>query len=200
MAGMAANVSSLNTVFTYDIWQDWIRKDHEDDYYLRVGRLITVLGTLMAIGTAFIAAGFSNIMDYIQTLFSFFNVPLFAVFIMGLFWKRMTGTAGWAGLAAGITGAVVVFILNRAGVFSFSGQGSSFVGGGTGFALALIVGYVVSLRTESKPEEDLVGLVWSLTPKQTRQVPRQAGWSRSPALLGGGVLVLAAACYILVSV
>ncbi len=200
MAGMAANVSSFNTVFTYDLWQDWIRKNHQDDYYLRVGRLITVIGTVLAIGTAFIAAGFSNIQDYIQTLFSFFNVPLFAVFVMGLFWKRMTGTAGWAGLGAGITGAIVVFILNRGGVFSFSGQGSSFVGGGVGFALALIVGYAVSMRTTPKPESELVGLVWSVTPKEMRVVPRQAGWIRSPKVLGGGALLLALACYILVSV
>lgn len=200
MAGMAANVSSFNTVFTYDLWQDWIRKDHEDDYYLRVGRLITVIGTLLAIGTAFIAAGFSNIMDYIQTLFSFFNVPLFAVFIMGLFWKRMTGTAGWAALAAGITGALAVFIANRAGAFTFSGQGSAFVGGGVGFALALLVGWIVSMRTQPVPEADLKGLVWSATPKEARVVPRKPGWSRSPALLGGGVLILATACYVLVSI
>jgi SSS family solute:Na+ symporter len=200
MAGMAANVSSFNTVFTYDLWQDWIRRDREDDYYLRVGRIVTVLGTLLAIGTAFIAAGFSNIQDYIQTLFSFFNVPLFAVFIMGLFWKRMSGTAGWAGLLAGISGAIVVFILNQAKVISFSGQGSSFVGGGTGFALALIVGYLVSKRTAARPEAELVGLVWTLTPREKRRVPRQPGWYRSPTVLGVGALALSAACYVLVSV
>ena len=106
MAGMAANVSSLNTVFTYDLWQDWLRPGRDDRYYLQVGRAVTVIGCVLAIGTAFIAGSFSNLMDYIQALFSFFNAPLFAIFILGLFWKRMTGTAGWTGLVAGALSAI----------------------------------------------------------------------------------------------
>ncbi len=85
MAGMAANVSAFNTVFTYDIWQDYVRKGREDAYYLRFGRIVTVVGVVVGIGTAFIAAGYSNIMNYIQALFSIFNAPLFATFIIGMF-------------------------------------------------------------------------------------------------------------------
>ncbi|MEP6463578.1 MAG: sodium:solute symporter family protein, partial [Frankiaceae bacterium] len=70
MAGMAANVSGFNTVFTYDIWRPYIAKDRDDSYYLRVGRLVTVFGVLIGIGTALIAAGYNNIMNYIQLLFS----------------------------------------------------------------------------------------------------------------------------------
>jgi SSS family solute:Na+ symporter len=97
-AGMAANVSSFNTVFTYDIWQDYIRKSRPDSYYLRVGRIVTVVGVLVGIGTAFIASGYNNIMVYIQLLFSFFNAPLFATFIIAMFWKRvspMSASPGW---------------------------------------------------------------------------------------------------------
>ena len=72
-------------------------KDRADDYYLRVGRLVTVVGVFIGIGTAFIAAGYSNIMNYIQALFSLFNAPLFATFIIGMFWKRMTAWAGFVG-------------------------------------------------------------------------------------------------------
>ena len=78
MAGMAANVSAFNTVFSYDLWQRYIRKDHTDDYYLRIGRLATVAATVIAIFTARIAMGYTNVMDYLQTLFGFFNAPLFA--------------------------------------------------------------------------------------------------------------------------
>ena len=101
MAGMAANISAFNTVLSYDLWQDYIVKDRSDDYYLRVGRIATVAATAIAIGTASIAGQFTNIMDYLQTLFGFFNAPLFATFILGMFWKRMTPTAGWMGLVAG---------------------------------------------------------------------------------------------------
>src|SRR6478609_1588886 len=93
MAGMAANISAFNTVFSYDLWERYIRKDRTDDYYLRIGRVATFGATVIAIFTALLASSFSNIMDYLQTLFGFFNAPLFATFILGMFWKRMTGTA-----------------------------------------------------------------------------------------------------------
>ncbi len=201
MAGMAANVSSLNTVFTYDIWQDWVRPGRDDQYYLRVGRVVTVVGTVAAMGTAFIAAGFSNIQDYIQTLFSFFNVPLFAVFILGLLWKRMTAPAGWSGLLAGIVGAVVVFVLNTAKVLSFSGQGSSFVGGTVGFVLAIVVAVIVSYRTTPKPESELRGLVRGLTLEgETAALPRDREWYRSPVLLTVVVVVITVGGYVLFAV
>ncbi len=200
MAGMAANVSSFNTVFTYDIWQDWVKPGRPDRYYLNVGRAVTVAGTAVAIGTAFIAAGFSNIMDYIQTLFSFFNVPLFAVFVFGLFWKKLTPTAGFFGLLIGTLSAVFVFVLNRFGVLNFSGQGSAFVGGGVAFAMAILVGWLVSKRTPPKREEDLRGLVWSLTPKNEREVKAEHGIYRNPKVLSVLVLAMAAGGYILFSV
>ncbi|WP_022882478.1 sodium:solute symporter family protein [Gryllotalpicola ginsengisoli] len=200
MAGMAANISSLNTVFTYDIWQDWLRPGKSDKHYLDVGRWVTVIGTLIAIGTAFIAGNFGNIMDYIQTLFSFFNVPLFAVFILGLLWKRATGHAGWAGLAAGTAGAVIIFILNQVGVIPISSQGSSYLGGGVALVLAIAVGIVVSLASKPKPVSELTGLVHGLT---THEMPTDAGsrgWYRNVWVLGIGSLVLAAACYIFFNV
>jgi SSS family solute:Na+ symporter len=129
---------------------------------------VTVVGTVIAIGTAFIASGYSNIMDYVQTLFSFFNAPLFATFILGLFWKRMTGTAGWVGLVSGIGTAVLVDRLVAGGVIDLSGQGGAFVGAGAAFVVDILVSIVVSLMTEPKPDEELRGLVWSLTPKEVR--------------------------------
>ena len=104
MAGMAANISAFNTVFSYDLWQQYVKKDRPDDYYLKVGRWATVGATVIAIGTALIASGYTNLMDYLQTLFGFFNAPLFATFILGMFWKRMTPTAGWTGLVSGTAG------------------------------------------------------------------------------------------------
>jgi solute:Na+ symporter, SSS family len=201
MAGMAANVSSLNTVFTYDLWQDWIRPDRPDGYYLRVGRMVTVVGCLLAIGTAFIASSYSNLMDYIQSLFSFFNAPLFAIFILGLFWKRMTGPAGWTGLVAGTISAVTVERLVSYGVLELSSQAGSFVGASAAFVVGIVVGVVVSLATRPKPDAELVGLVWALTPKADRNhttTGSDAGWYRSPAVLGTLVLVMTAALYLAV--
>ncbi|PRY12998.1 SSS family solute:Na+ symporter [Kineococcus rhizosphaerae] len=200
MAGMAANVSSFNTVFTYDLWQDWLRPGRDDAHYLKVGRLVTVVGTALAIGTAFIAAGFSNIMDYIQTLFSFFNVPLFAVFAFGLFWKKLTGSGGFWGLLSGTVSAIVVFVMNQVGVLSLSGQGSSFLGGAVATVVAVLVGLVVSRGGTPRPEADLRGLVWTLTPAEVRAVPREAGWYRSPVVLSVIVLVLAVGGYVLFAV
>ncbi|WNV90125.1 sodium:solute symporter family protein [Umezawaea sp. Da 62-37] len=203
MAGVAANVSSFNTVFTYDLWQDYVKKDRPDEYYLRVGRLATIGGTIIAIGTAFIASGYGNIMDYIQALFSFFNAPLFATFILGMFWKRMSAAAGWIGLVAGTLGAVAIFVMadpKLLGVLDLPGQGASFVGASVAFVLDIVVSVVVTMFTKPVPEEQLGGLVYSLTPKADRThstTGDDAGWYRSPALLGGGVLVLTTALYII---
>ncbi|GAA5135088.1 sodium:solute symporter family protein [Pseudonocardia adelaidensis] len=179
MAGMAANVSSLNTVFTYDLWQDWIRPGRPDEYYLRVGRTVTVVGCVLAIGTAFIAGSFANLMDYIQALFSFFNAPLFAIFILGLFWKRMTGTAGWTGLISGTIAAVIVDALVRGGTIPVSSQAGSFMGASAAFVVGIAVAAVVTAFTTSKPDSELVGLVWALTPREgrgrTRVAPSAAG-------------------------
>ncbi|PPK64232.1 sodium:solute symporter family protein [Actinokineospora auranticolor] len=193
MAGMAANVSSFNTVFTYDLWQAYVRKDKPDDYYLRVGRLVTVVGCVVAIGTAFIASSFNNIMDYLQTLFGFFNAPLFATFILGMFWKRMTPLAGGLGLIAGTGTAVTIDVLNRNDVLHLAGQGASFVAASAAFVVDIALSVVVSLLTRPKPDSELVGLVWSLTPRdQLRHddTGENAGWYRKPVVLAGGVLAI----------
>ena len=198
MAGMAANVSSLNTVFTYDLWQDWIRPNREDGYYLRVGRVVTVAGCVMAIGTAFLASKFSNLMDYIQALASFFNAPLFAIFILGLFWKRMSPTSGWVGLLSGTAAAISVDLLVRNGVLSMSSQAGSFLGASAAFFVGVGVAVAVSLVTRPKPDEELVGLVWSLTPRQKASdlAVEDQGWFRSPTVLGAGVLLLVTVLYV----
>jgi solute:Na+ symporter, SSS family len=199
MAGMAANVSAFNTVFSYDIWQDYIVKNRPDHYYLTVGRVMTVVATVGAIGTAFFASQYSNLMDYLQQLFSFFNAPLFATFILGMFWKRMTPAAGWVGLVSGTAAAVAVAFLSEdafgtysLGVLPLSGQGASFVGAGAAFVVDIIVSYVVSIGTRPKPDEQLRGLVYSLTPKESFHDPRddRESWYQRPTLLAGIALVM----------
>jgi SSS family solute:Na+ symporter len=188
MAGMAANLSSFNTVMSYDIIERYVIKDRPDEFYLRTGRWVTVAGTLIAIGTAAIASGYSNLMDYLQQLFSFFNAPLFATFILGMFWKRMTATAGWVGLVSGTTTAVVIFILSENGVINLPGQGASFVGAGAAFVVDVLISVVVSMVTTAKRDEELKGLVYSLTPKEDRTEVAQEGdhgWYRKPTLLAG---------------
>ena len=148
MAGMAANVSGFNTVFTYDIWQAYIRRDRSDEYYLRVGRWATVAGVVVGIGTAFIAAGFSNIMNYIQALFSVFNAPLFATFIIGMFWKRMTALAGFWSLLLGTLASLSLYLLYKGGVVDFNSDlEESFWGAGLAFVTAVVVAAIVTPLT-----------------------------------------------------
>nr|WP_311209471.1 MULTISPECIES: sodium:solute symporter family protein [unclassified Aeromicrobium] len=194
MAGMAANISAFNTVFSYDLWQQYVVKDREDGYYLKVGRLATVGATVTAIGTALIASNYDNLMDYLQTLFGFFNAPLFATFILGMFWKRMSAAAGWSGLVAGTAAAVLVAVLSEdalgpmsLGVIGLSGQGASFVAAGAAFAVDIAVSVAVTMVTAAKPEKELVGLVYSLTPKEDLVDPDEGvlPWYQSPVKLAG---------------
>lgn len=200
MAGMAANVSSFNTVFTTDIWARYVVKDREDGYYVRFGRLITAIGVLASIGTAFLASSFSNIMSYLQTLFSFFNVPMFVVFIIGMFWKRASMKSGFWGLLAGTAAAMVnYFVLYKNGIVDIpSDQGANFVSAIAGFVAGAVVMVAVSLFTEPKPEQELQGLVYGTRSPGVAEppAPGDEAWYRKPALLGWGAVVLAAVCYI----
>ena len=183
MAGMAANISAFNTVFSFDLYQDYIYKDGSDDHYLGVGRIATVAATIVAIGTSYFAAGFPNIMAYLQTLFGFFNAPLFATFILGMFWKRMTATAGWVGLVAGTLAAVLVAFLSEdafgsfsTGVIPIGGQGAAFLAASVAFIVDVALSVVISLVTKPKPEGSLVGLVYSETPVEVRTDPKEASY------------------------
>ncbi|MFG3315559.1 sodium:solute symporter family protein [Streptomyces albidoflavus] len=201
MAGMAANVSSFNTVFTNDIWAAYLKKGREDGYYLKVGRVVTAVGVLIGMGTAFIAAGFSNIMNYLQTLFSFFNVPLFVVFIIGMFWKRTTPAAGFWGLLSGTAAAMVnYFWLYQQGIIDIpSDQGANFVSSIVAFVVGGIVMVVVTLVTKPKPVEQLAGLVYGTKSPGIDLEGAEEGdevWYRKPALLGWGAIILAAICYV----
>ncbi|WP_156391189.1 MULTISPECIES: sodium:solute symporter family protein [unclassified Nocardioides] len=199
MAGMAANVSAFNTVWSYDLWQRYIVKDRSDSYYLLVGRIATVAAVVIAIFTASLASNYTNIMNYLQTLFGFFNAPLFATFIVGMFWKRMTPTAGWVGLVSGTLAAVVVGIASEdalgslsQGWIGISGQGASFVAAGAAFVVDVVLSIAVSGFTKPKPVEELRGLVYSETPREDLVDPDEAGrpWYQRTLPLAGIALVL----------
>ncbi|NYH79517.1 SSS family solute:Na+ symporter [Actinopolyspora biskrensis] len=199
MAGMAANVSSFNTVFTTDIWQAYIKPAMSDAHYLMIGRVVTAVGVLIGIGTAFIASSFSNIMNYMQTLFSFFNVPLFATFILALFWKRMTAQAGFWGLLLGTLAPVGFYSLYRVGIVEMgSDQAVNMTSSIIAFAVDVAVSVPVALATRPKPAEELVGLVYTKADANTRGELQKGddAWYRKPALLGWGAIVLAVLCYI----
>ncbi len=202
MAGMAANISAFNTVFSYDLWQTYVKKDRPDGYYLAVGRWATVGATVTAIGTALFAASYTNIMEYLQTLFGFFNAPLFATFILGMFWKRMSATAGWVGLVSGTSAAIVVAVLSEdalgglsTGVLGLSGQGASFVAAGAAFVVDIAVSVVVTMVTKPREESELRGLVYSLTPKEDFHDDNEGvlAWYQQPTKLAGiGLLMVIA--------
>jgi SSS family solute:Na+ symporter len=199
MAGMAANISAFNTVLSYDLWERYIVKDRDDGYYLRIGRLATVAATIIAIFTAGLASNFSNIMDYLQVLFGFFNAPLFATFIVGMFWKRMTATAGWVGLVAGTLSAIVIAFLSEdafgswsTGVIPLGGQGAAFLAASVAFIVDVVLSVLVSLVTKPKPVEELRGLVYSETPREDLVDPNEASypWYRRTLPLAGVALVM----------
>jgi SSS family solute:Na+ symporter len=195
MAGVAANVTAFNTVVTYDLIQSYWLKDRDPAFYLRAGRLVTIAGILISIATAFIAKGYSNIMNYIQTLFSIFNAPLFATFIVAMFWKR---ASAWGGFWSLVAGTATAYAVNRLAayhtIFHFgSPLSASFWQAIWAFVVGVVVLVLVSLVTKPKPEEELRGLVWGLTRKEEREVnadSRDKLWWRSPALLGGVAIAL----------
>ena len=195
MAGVAANVTAFNTVVTYDLIQAYFAKDRDSAFYLRAGRLVTIGGILVSVATAFIAKGYSNIMNYIQTLFSIFNAPLFATFIIAMIWRRATA---WGGFFSLVAGTVAAYAVNRLAayhtIFHFgSALSGSFWQAIIAFLVDAVVMVAVSLVTQPKPTEELRGLVWGLTRAEEAEEnadPRDKLWWRSPAVLGGVAIAL----------
>ena len=192
MAGVAANVSAFNTVVTYDLYQDYVKSDADPAHYVRFGRIATVAGVAISILTAFIAKGYDNIMNYVQLLFSYFNAPLFATFIIGMFWRRATPWGGFAGLVAGMFGAFMTHQLYSRGTISFpSPLAADFWGAIVAFLADAVVTVVVSLATQPKPVEELRGLVWGMAEgADVRPSKRDRLWWRNPRLLGGVAIVI----------
>ena len=189
MAGVAANVSAFNTVVTYDLWEPYVRSGKSDQYYLNFGRIATVTGIVIGIGTAVIASGYNNIMDYIQLLFSFFNAPLFATFIIGMYWKRMTPWAGLYGLIAGTVAAAAAHYGDSWDIISLgSPQAAAFWGAIAAFVADGVVSVVVSMFTQPKPIEELQGLVHGMANEAEALSKEEQAWYRKPSTLAIGVL------------
>jgi SSS family solute:Na+ symporter len=201
MSGMAGNVTAFNTVWTYDIYQSHIRRNASDEHYLWMGRASTVGGVLLAIAAAYVAGAFNNIMELLQLVFAFVNAPLFATFLLGMFWKRSTGHGAFIGLIAGTLGAMIHHGLTlpegavagiKGGYFGNlhmypSEMAQTFWTAIVAWVSCFVVTIVVSLMTRPRPEPELVGLVYSLTPHEAQEERR---WTHRPATLAIVVLAL----------
>jgi SSS family solute:Na+ symporter len=201
MSGMAGNVTAFNTVWTYDIYQAYIRPSASDAHYLWMGRMATVFGIAASVATAYVAAQFNNIMDVLQLVFAFVNAPLLATFLLGMFWKRATGHGAFSGLLTGTTAAALHhgLTLPAGAVAGVKGGWLAVVHGYPSemaqnfytaiwaFTICFIVTVAVSLMTTPRPDSELVGLVRSLT---TMPPDELLPWYRRPATLALAVLVI----------
>jgi SSS family solute:Na+ symporter len=187
MSGMAGNVTAFNTVWTYDIYQSYIHKGAPDSHYLHVGRITTIAGVALSIGTAYLAQHFNNIMDFLQLVFGFVNAPLFATFLLGMFWKRSTGHGAFTGLLSGTGAAALTHGLTVAEgkggwlgpVHAFpSTMAQNFWIAIFAWSTCFVVTIVVSLMTSPRPDDELKGLVYGLT-----EMPhdRDKAWYLRPA-------------------
>ena len=206
MSGMAGNVTAFNTVWTYDIYQSYIRPGQSDKHYLTMGHIATVGGILLSVGCAYLAAQYDNIMNMLQMVFSFVNAPLLATFLLGMFWRRATGHGAFIGLVVGTLATVVHHGLTLPANAAVGIKGGWLCGGHVlhtypvdmaqnfwaaiyAWTTCFAVTILVSLATrKNKTDEELKGLVYSLTPRiKETGVP----WYKQPATLG--IIVLAAA-------
>ncbi|MCL6546994.1 MAG: Na+/galactose cotransporter, partial [Bryobacteraceae bacterium] len=196
MSGMAGNVTAFNTVWTYDIYQSYINKSAPDSHYLWVGRMTTIVGVALSIGAAYLATLYNNIMDLLQLVFGFVNAPLFATFLLGMFWKRATGHGAFSGLVAGTAAAALTHGLTLAegkgawiaNLHEFpSTMAQNFWIAIWAWTSCFLVTIVVSLLTKPRPVEELRSLVYGLT-----ELPKDEGapWHRRPALVAAMAAVV----------
>jgi SSS family solute:Na+ symporter len=206
MSGMAGNVTAFNTVWTYDIYQGHIKPQASDAHYLWMARWATVVGIALSVATAYIAMRFNNIMDMLQLVFSFVNAPLLATFLLGMFWTRTTGDGAFWGLLAGTAGAGLHYqITDVAGGSSLlpklaawhtypSDMAQNLWGAIWAWTACFVLTIAISLVTEPRKREDLVGLVRGLT---TLPSDSARTWYTRPAVLAAIVLSMTAALNIL---
>lgn len=196
MSGMAGNVTAFNTVLTYDIYQSYFQPNKSDRHYLNVGRIATVFGIVASIGTAYLARGFNNIMDFLQLVFGFVNAPLFATFFLGMFWKRSTGHGAFYGLIGGTAAAALTYNMTTAegkggaicDLHAFSStMAQSFMIAIVAFTTCFVLTVLISLVTKPKDKEKLEGLVYSLT---SRPKTGHIEWYKRPVTIGIIVLIL----------
>jgi SSS family solute:Na+ symporter len=201
MSGMAGNVTAFNTVWTYDLYQTYIRKDATDAHLLWIGRVATVVGIALAVAAAYVAASFNNIMELLQLVFAFVNAPLFATFFLGMFWRRTTGHGAFIGLVSGTLAAAVHHGVTlpagavpgvKGGYFGVletfrSEMGQTFWTAIFAWTTCFVITIVVSLLTRPRKDEELVGLVYALTPRPPSTA--RAFWEK-PAFLGVITLIL----------
>ncbi len=201
MSGMAGNVTAFNAVWTYDIYQSYINKKASDEHYLWMGRMATIFGIALSIATAYMATRFNNIMDMLQLVFAFVNAPLFATFLLGMFWKRTTGHGAFTGLMGGTMAAALHqgVTLPQGGVPGVKGgwiaamhiypseMAQNFWTAIYAWTTCFVITIVVSLLTRAHDEKELTGLVYSLTERPTQH---GLSWYQRPAVLA--VVVLAA--------
>ncbi len=203
MSGMAGNVTAFNTVWTYDIYQSYIAPGKSDRHYFWMGRWATVFGILASIAAAAMAKQFNNIMDMLQLVFGFVNAPLFATFLLGMFWKRTTGHGAFFGLVGGTLGAIVFHALSLTGgsvpgikggwiapkLLFQSEMGQNFWMAIVAWTACFLLTVLISLLTRrTRSDSELVGLVYSLTPRPPAECEP---WYRRPAILGGIILAVA---------
>jgi SSS family solute:Na+ symporter len=195
MSGMAGNVTAFNTVFTYDLYQSYVRRGAPDSHYLMVGRWTTVGGIALSVATAYLAQQFNNIMDLLQLVFSFVNAPLFATFLLGMFWRRATGHGAFLGLVAGTAAAAATHGMTLAeakggwlgSLHTFpSSMAQNFWIAIFAWSVCFVVTILVSLVTAPKKDEELRGLVYGLT-----EIPTDAHepWYRRPLPLAAVVSI-----------
>jgi SSS family solute:Na+ symporter len=202
MSGMAGNVTAFNTVWTYDIYQSYIKRGASDQHYLWMGRMATVFGILISIAAAYVTTRFNNIMDMLQLVFAFVNAPLLATFLLGMFWKRTTGHGAFVGLISGTVGAAIHhgLTLPAGGVVGIKGGwfgvlhiypselAQAFWTAICAWSACFLVTIVVSALTRARDERELGGLVYSLTPRAKEiDLP----WYQRPPVLAV-IIVLAA--------
>jgi SSS family solute:Na+ symporter len=189
MSGMAGNVTAFNTVWTYDLYQTYLVKGRDDRHYLKVGRAATIVGTTLSVGSAYILLSFDNLMDYMQLIGAMFISPFFIVFFLGMFWKRVTATAGFYGMIAGVLGCMVQYALFRLGYIPYPTPMAATLNLAIwGGAAGLVTTVALTFITKPPSAENLDGLVFGYTPAPPPS--RHTAWYRTPAAMAAVVMVL----------
>lgn len=104
MASLAGKVNSISTIFTLDIYKRYLRPEASEKQLVVIGRLAVLLAMLLAVLFTWedlLGVGGEGGFTFVQKYTGYISPGIVAVFLLGMFWKRTTATAGVVGILAG---------------------------------------------------------------------------------------------------
>ncbi len=162
VSSLASMLNSTSTIFTMDIYREYINKDADDKTTVKVGRLTAAAALIIAVLIAPMLGGLDQIFQYIQEYTGMVSPGILAVFLLGLFWKKTTNNAAIWGVLASLVIALFFKFVPIPGLEPWMHQmGLTFL---LTSAIIMVISYIENKGTDNPKGIELTKDLFKTTP------------------------------------